>query len=142
MADLHRHGYAVAEFVLADSACERIVEALPASDLLQHPTVVAMTGRLATLFEEPGLVLAKAMVVEETSGQWQQAAAATVRVQLDRGGGSARIIPSSHRRPMEQSIEEGPVAELALPQGAILLLRAGAVHAALRGRVLHLELGV
>jgi hypothetical protein len=33
VADLHRHGYAVAEFVLSDSACERIVEALPATDL-------------------------------------------------------------------------------------------------------------
>lgn len=78
-----------------------------------------------------------------------------VRVHLDACGpesGPLRVIPSSHRRgklsaeEIEHLAMTGPIAQVTLPQGALLLMRPLLVHAsspaaeAKHRRVLHLEL--
>jgi hypothetical protein len=78
-----------------------------------------------------------------------------VRVHLDACGsqnGPLRVIPGSHRlgklsaERLQQVVAAGPVVELTLPQGAMLLMRPLLVHSSLPAlsaahrRVLHLEL--
>lgn len=87
MADLHRHGYAIADLVLSDSACERITESMPdvdrgrggVRDLLEHPTVAAMVRdrRFIAAIESPGLIAVKATLFDKTVAanwrvQWHQ----------------------------------------------------------------------
>lgn len=204
MADLFRHGYTIAELVLSDSACDRIVSSLPevpegrggVRNLLDHPTVQAMLRdrRFAVAVEVPGLVAVKATLFDKTAEsnwrvQWHQdrliavrervetdgfgswttkngvvhvdpparvlEEMVAVRVHLDDCGpenGPLRVIPGSHRRG-KLSAEEiarlaasGPIAELTLPQGALLVMRPLLVHSsapavsAVHRRVLHIEL--
>ena len=101
MADLYRHGYTIADLVLADSACERILDALPATDVLDHPTVMAMIRdrRFEVAIGEPGLVPVKATIVDGEPEEWRQAGAVyAVRVHLDAAGGATRVLPMSHRK--------------------------------------------
>ena len=78
-----------------------------------------------------------------------------VRVHLDASGpdnGPLRVIPGSHKRgklpdeEIQKLAMSGPIAELTLPQGAMLLMRPLLVHAsapavnATHRRVLHIEL--
>jgi len=149
VADLYRHGYSISDLVLSDSACERILDALPAADVIGHPTVVAMIRdpRFAAAIGEPGLAPVKARILDGEPEAWQQAGEVySVRVQLDVAGGSTRVIPMSHRqgKVSEEEIARlaatGPIAELAMPQGAMLVMAPLLVHTAPRRRVLQIEL--
>lgn len=204
MADLYRHGYAIADLVLSDSACERITSDLPDVDaqrggvrnLIEHPNVVSMvrSPKFAAAIGIPGLVAVKATLFDKTPqsnwrvqwhqdrmiavkerrdvegfGPWAVKRGVThveppvrvleemvaVRVHLDDCGpdsGPLRVIPRSHKlgKLSDEQIAEltanALMAELALPQGALLLMRPlllhaspPAVHAGHR-RVLHIEL--
>ena len=149
MADLYRHGYSIADLVLSDSACARILDVLPAVDVLNHPTVMAMTRdrRFEAAIGEPGLVPVKARILDGEPEEWLQAGEVyAVRVHLDTPGGATRVIPMSHRKG-KLSEEEiagltsiGPIAELALPQGAMLVMAPLLVHTAPSRRVLQIEL--
>lgn len=204
MADLYRHGYAIADLVLSDSACERITAELPAVDgrrggvrnLIEHPTVVAMihSPKFAQAVGIPGLVAVKATLFDKTPAanwrvQWHQdrmiavkeraeideftawtvkngvvhvepparvlEEMVAVRIHLDACGpenGPLRVIPASHKRGKLSDDEvmklamSGPIAELTMPQGAMLLMRPLLVHASAPAtapshrRVLHIEL--
>ena len=143
MADLHRHGYTIADLVLSDGACERLIESL-------QPTVSAMVrdSRFMAAVGEPGLVAVRANVFEPQLDSWRQSAEVyTVRVHLERHGGSTRVIPMSHRQGTLSDAEirslttTGPIAELSLPQGALLVMAPRLVHTAPSQRVLEIELG-
>lgn len=145
MPDLHRHGYEIGDLVLSDSACERIAEGPhhDARGVMDHPTVVAMVERI----RPPGLVAVKATVFDQTAPSWRlewhqdamnAAEMLMVRVQLDDCGpahGRLRVIPGSHRRGKLTADEiaklaaSGPIAELSLPQGALLFLHPLLVRA-------------
>jgi hypothetical protein len=204
VADLFRHGYTIAELVLSDSACDRIVSALPevserrggVRNLIEHPTVVAMLRdqRFARAIEIPGLVAVKATLFDKTPEsnwrvQWHQDRLIAVRERVDADGfgpwttkngvvhvapparvleemiavrvhlddcgpenGPLRAIPGSHRRGKLTAEEiaklaaTGPIAELSVPRGALLVMRPLLVHAsapavsASHRRVLHIEL--
>ena len=204
MADLYRHGYAIADLVLSDSACERIIADLPAVEeqrggvrnLIDHPTVVSMvrSPKFAAAIGIPGLVAVKATLFDKTPEsnwrvQWHQdrmiavkeradvegfgpwavkrgvvhveppvrvlEEMVAVRVHLDDCGpdsGPLRVIPRSHKlgKLNDEQIAElttnALMAELALPQGALLLMRPLLLHASLPAvqaghrRVLHIEL--
>ena len=149
MADLYRHGYGIADLVLSDSACERILDVLPAVDVLDHPTVMAMIRdrRFQFAIGEPGLIPVKARILDGEPEEWQQAANVyAVRVHLDAAGGATRVIPMSHRKGKltEEEIAAltsvGPIAELALPQGAMLIMAPLLVHTMPSRRVLQIEL--
>jgi ectoine hydroxylase-related dioxygenase (phytanoyl-CoA dioxygenase family) len=143
-------------------------------DLIAHPTVVAMMERLrfpglvmvkATLFDKTPasnwrvqwhqdrvLKLGERRVEPPPEVLEEMLA---VRVHLDACGpdnGPLRVIPGSHRlgrlsaEEIARLAASGPIAELTLPQGALLYLRPLLVHssppAAAPGhrRVLHIEL--
>ncbi len=143
MPDLHRHGYSIADLVLSDSACERIVESI-------RPTVDAMVRdpRFQAEIGEPGLVVANASVLDgDAEGWFQNGEVTIVRVPLDPGGGGMRVIPMSHRQgkltddEIARLAASGPIADLTLPQGAMLVMAPMLVHTPPRGRVLQMELG-
>lgn len=143
MPDLHRHGYSIADLVLSDSACERILESI-------RPTVDAMIRdpRFQSELGEPGLVVVNAIVFDGDEDGWRQSGeVTTVQVPLDPGGGGMRVIPMSHRKGKMNEEEiarlaaSGPIADLTLPQGAMLVMAPLLVHTAPSGRVLQIELG-
>lgn len=145
MADLYRHGYTIADLVLSDSACERILTALPAIDL-RHPTITAMVRepRFAAAIGEPGLSAIVARVLDSEPHEWRRAGEVyTVLVHLDPHGGSMGVIPKSHREnaEIETLTASGTMADLSLPQGAMLIMAPRLVHTAPRQRVLQIELG-
>lgn len=142
MPDLHRHGYSIADLVLSDSACERIVESI-------QPTVDAMVRdpRFQSELGEPGLVVVNAIVLEGDAGEWRQSSeVTTVQVSLDPGGAGIRVIPMSHRQgklseeELARLTASGPIADLTLPQGAMLVMAPRLVHTTPNRRVLQIEL--
>ncbi len=145
MADLYRHGYTIADLVLSDSACERILASLPTVDL-SHPTIAAMLRepRFAAAIGEPGLTGIAARVLESEPHEWQRAGDVyIVRVHLDPDGGSMGVIPRSHRdgAEIDALVANATMAELSLPQGAMLIMAPRLVHGTPRQRVLQIELG-
>jgi hypothetical protein len=145
VADLYRHGYTIADLVLSDSACERIISSLPAVDL-RHPTIASMLRepRFAASIGEPGLSAIAARVLDSAPHEWQRAGNAyIVRVHLDPEGGSMGLIPKSHRNDaaIETLIAHGTMADVSLPQGAMLIMAPRLVHTTPRQRVLQIELG-
>lgn len=144
MADLYRHGYTIGDLVLSDSACERILAALP-NVHLSHPTIAAMLRdpRFAGAIGEPGLTGIAARVLDSEPHEWQRARDVyIVRIHLDPAGGSMAVIPRSHREDaeIETLITNGTMAEVALPQGAMLIMAPRLVHTTPRQRLLQIEL--
>jgi ectoine hydroxylase-related dioxygenase (phytanoyl-CoA dioxygenase family) len=207
MGRFERDGYAIADLVIASSACERIAAELPAVDaqrggvrgLIDSRTVARIVqsrqfSRAIHEYADAPLVAVKAMLFDKTPAgnwrvQWHQDRAIAVREQRDVEGfgpwsvkdgiphveppayvlesmvavrihlddcgsenGPLRVIPGSHRlgkldaAAIARVIESSPLVELALPRGAILLMRPLLLHAsspattAAHRRVLHIEL--
>lgn len=143
-------------------------------DLAGHPTVIAMMERIrfpglsmikATLFDktpqsnwrvqwhQDRVIRKGAQRIEPPVNVLEEMVA--VRVHLDPCGpenGPLRVIPGSHRRGILSADEiaklahAGPIAELTLPQGAVLFMKPLLVHASSPAvvpghrRVLHIEL--
>jgi ectoine hydroxylase-related dioxygenase (phytanoyl-CoA dioxygenase family) len=102
--DLYRNGYALAELVLSQNACERLIDALPHVDagrgglrnLIDDETVVRVIRdeRFAAAIAsaaEPGLVAVKATLFDKTPRAnwrvaWHQDRAVAVREQRDVDG--------------------------------------------------------